>query len=230
MNIIKKLKNCILFFDMSDEEINQVFETVDARIVKFSRSQLIAKDNTFIDEICILLDGNILEYITKPNGTREVLQNLTDGEIYALEQGFLPPNLLGYNIVSALDSTVLCIKIKSILDNSDTQKCAMKKLIHNIMFALSKKIASLQDSNGFITIKSMRLKIAKLIYEKHLETGETELSLGMNRNEMAKFLNVSRPSMSREMIRMREQGMFDFWKDRIIIKDLKALEEIVKNG
>ncbi|MFA6867366.1 MAG: Crp/Fnr family transcriptional regulator [Clostridia bacterium] len=230
MNILKKIRNCIIFYDFTDKEINKVFDTIDARIIKYSRGQLVAKEDYTVEEVCILLDGNLLAYITKPNGSREVLHNLTDGEIYALEQGYLPPYQLGYNVVSALDSTVLCLKIDSFLSCCNDENEVIKKLVKNIMFALSKKIEELKNNNGFITIKGMRLKIAKLIYEKYLETEKLDISLGMNRNEMAKFLNVSRPSMSREMIRMRDQGMFEFWKDRINIKDLEAIKSIVQKG
>ena len=76
-------------------------------------------------------------------------------------------------------------------------------------------------------IKSMRLKIAKLIYDKFLIQNSLNVDLGMNRNEMAEYLNVSRPSMSREMIRMREEGIIEFWKGKITIKDLDRLEKIV---
>jgi Mn-dependent DtxR family transcriptional regulator len=50
----------------------------------------------------------------------------------------------------------------------------------------------------------------------------------MDRNEMAAFLNVSRPSMSREMMRMRDEGIMEFWKDKITIKNIQKLTAIVK--
>jgi Mn-dependent DtxR family transcriptional regulator len=46
----------------------------------------------------------------------------------------------------------------------------------------------------------------------------------MNRNEMADFLNVARPSLSREMSRMRDEGMIDFHRSSVRIKDLEALK------
>ena len=85
----------------------------------------------------------------------------------------------------------------------------------------------LKCNNDFITIKGMRKKIAKFIYEKYVEQGAREVRLGVDRNGMAKYLNVSRPSMSREMINMREQGLFEFRKDLITIKDPEGLRKIV---
>jgi CRP-like cAMP-binding protein len=45
---------------------------------------------------------------------------------------------------------------------------------------------------------------------------------------MAEYLNVSRPSMSRELMRMRDEDILDFYKDKITIKDIKKIEDILK--
>ena len=41
--------------------------------------------------------------------------------------------------------------------------------------------------------------------------------MDMNRNELADFLNVSRPSMSRELGRMRDEGLIDFYRGSVRI-------------
>ena len=48
--------------------------------------------------------------------------------------------------------------------------------------------------------------------------------LAMNRNEMADFLNVARPSLSREMCRMRDEGIIDFHRSSVRIMDMEALK------
>jgi CRP-like cAMP-binding protein len=228
MNIFKQLKKCVLFENFEDNEINKIFDSIEARIVKYGRGQLVAKENTEINELCILLEGNLVEFTKKSNGDREVLRSIIDGEVFGLAQGYNKPNFLGYCIVSALDCTVLYITIESIFKNNDN--LYNQKLIANLIKAMSGKILELENNNSYITIKGMRLKIAKLIYDNYLTQNCLDISLGMNRNEMAKYLNVSRPSMSREMARMCELGMFDYRKDKILIKDIKALEDIVVKG
>lgn len=228
MNIFKQLKKCELFRDFADNEINKLFDSIEAHIVKYSKGQLVAKENTEINELCILLEGNLIEYVNKPNGEREVTRSIIDGEVFGLAHGYHKPNFLGYNIVSALDCSVLYITISSILKQCDNP--FHQKLVVNLITAMSGKILELENNNSYITIKSMRLKIAKLIYDNYLAQNKTEISLGMNRNEMAKYLNVSRPSMSREMARMHDLGMFDFWKDKIKLKDIDAVKAIIDAG
>ena len=52
--------------------------------------------------------------------------------------------------------------------------------------------------------------------------------LPLKRNEMAEFLNVARPSLSREMCRMRDEGLIDFHQSTIKIEDLEALKNLIE--
>jgi DNA-binding transcriptional regulator LsrR (DeoR family) len=47
----------------------------------------------------------------------------------------------------------------------------------------------------------------------------------MNRQQLADFLNVSRPSMSRELSRMRDEGIIDFHLSAVRILDIERLKE-----
>jgi Mn-dependent DtxR family transcriptional regulator len=42
---------------------------------------------------------------------------------------------------------------------------------------------------------------------------------------MAELLNIPRPSLSRELIKMKQDGLIDFYKNRFKILDLKKLEK-----
>lgn len=231
MRIIKQIKKCSLFDGFTDAEINEAFDYLQARIVKYSRGQLVAKENDLPEEICILLEGNLVEFTTKNSGKREVIRSLIDGEYFGLSHCYNPGRSLGYYVVAALDSTVLYVAADSIFGSDIGDGEFKSKLIKNLLRALSEKIEALEDNNDYITTKGMRNKIAKLIYDKYCEQNSLTVSLGMNRNEMAKYLNVSRPSMSREMGRMRDNDdMFTFRKEIIVIKDLEALKKLAESA
>lgn len=42
---------------------------------------------------------------------------------------------------------------------------------------------------------------------------------------MAKLLNVTRPSLSRELTNMKDEGLIDYYKNKFTILDLGALED-----
>ena len=231
MKIIKQIKKCELFDGFTEGEINKLFDCVSARIVKYSRGQLIAKENDELTEVGVLLDGNLVAYDNKNSGKLELIRSLVDGEFFGLSRVFAVNKTLGYNVAAALDSTVLYVSADSFLRHTGMEEGIYHKLISNVLKALSEKISDLENNNGYITIKGMRKKIAKLIYDKYLVQQSLTVDLGMNRNEMAKYLNVSRPSMSREMMRMRDNdNLFTFRKEIIEIKDLEGIKKIAEEA
>lgn len=230
MKFFKQLKNCDLFEGFSDADINKLFDVIDAKIVKYSRGQLIVKAGEPVTDLFIILDGNLVAYNNK-NNKPELVRSMSDGESYGAEVVFGPTPVYPFNVAAALDSTVLYIKPRSLLDATKVDLAIYEKVVNNLLRSLNEKIYDLENNRGYITIKGMRKKIAKLVYDKYTEQGVLTVDLGMNRNEMAKFLNVSRPSMSREMMRMRDNdGIFEFRKNIVEIKDLAALKRIATEG
>ena len=230
MKFFKQIRNSDLFSGLTDADVNKLFDAVDARIVKYSRGQLIAKEGEETADICLVLDGNVIAYTVK-NNKPEVTRSMSDSESFGWECVFGPNPYYAYSVAAALDSTVLYVNADSLHKVASVDVDLYQKTVKNILRVLTEKLYDVENNRGYITIKGMRKKIAKLIYDKYLEQGVTTVNLGMNRNEMAKFLNVSRPSMSREMMRMRDNDkMIEFRKGIIEIKDLEGLKKLATDG
>lgn len=228
MNFLRLIRKNCLFNGFDDNEINNLFDCMQGKIVMKSKGMLIAKEDTEVNQLCIILEGDLLLFITKLNGSKEPISMLSSGEMFGLHQYYLPSKKLGFNAVAASDVTLLYLNTSTIVTMCNKACPYHQTLIHRVLKNLSMQIEELESNNNYITIKGMRQKIAKLIYDKYLEVGEKVVFLGMDRNQMATYLNVSRPSMSREMMRMRDEGIFDFRKDKITINSVQSLEKIIK--
>lgn len=51
----------------------------------------------------------------------------------------------------------------------------------------------------------------------------------MNRNQLAEFLNVPRPSLSRELRLMKEDGLIDYHRETVRILDLEGLRRVAED-
>lgn len=230
MKFFKQIKKNALFEGLTDKEVEAVFDCFSARIVKKYKGAIVARPKEIPQEVCIIIEGNVVEFAIKNNGEREVIASLVDGDMFGLEHSY-SETPLSYYVAAALDSTLLYIKTASLIESCSSDCLYHAKIIKNLVKALSNKVMALESNNGYMTIKGMRRKIAKLIYDKYLAQSSLDVHLGMDRNEMAKFLNVSRPSMSREMMKMRDnEGIFTFRKDLICITDLEKLKTIVEEA
>jgi CRP-like cAMP-binding protein len=92
------------------------------------------------------------------------------------------------------------------------------------MKVISDKSLMLNKKVEYLSIKSIRGKICTYLLEQSEITKGNNIILPLKRNELADFLNVSRPSMSREMCQMRDEGIIDFHLSTFRIKDIDALK------
>ena len=69
----------------------------------------------------------------------------------------------------------------------------------------------------------IREKIACFLVEQQDKEGRINSSF--SREEMADYLNVARPSLSRELGKMQQEGIISLKRRQIQIKDQKRLEE-----
>ena len=78
----------------------------------------------------------------------------------------------------------------------------MLKIISDKALALHRKVE-------YLFKKSMRGRSA-LTCLNNIKDGQSYIHNTIRRNELADFLNVSRPSLSREMSRLMEEGIIDY--------------------
>ena len=76
----------------------------------------------------------------------------------------------------------------------------------------------------------MRGKISKYLYDQSKINSSKSFTIPLNRNEMADYLNVSRPSMSRELGRMSKENIISFSKNNFKILAYELLKESIYNN
>ena len=226
MNIFRILKKNRLFYDFDDREINKMFDCLHGHIHKYSRGRVVAEEGQPVEEIGIILEGSAVKFLRKPDGSLVNCGELEVGGMFGEVEGYTREKAFTTSVVLAEDSTVLYISIPSIVKQCQNNCPHHQKLLENMLSCLAERIDLMNTDQKYLKIKSMRGKISKLFYDKFLQQGTTTIHLGFNRNEMAEYLNVSRPSMSREMINMKNDGIISYRKDEIIIHDPDKLKEL----
>ncbi len=230
MNIFKLLKKNKLFYNVEDKEINKIFDCLNGHINKYSRGRVVAEIGAPVTEIGIILTGAAVKFIQKPNGELENCGELYAGDMFGEVEGYTGDHTYNSSVVVAEESTILYISVDTIVKQCSNTCPCHQKLLENVLSCLAERIDNINNDAKYLKIKSMRGKISKLFYDRYLAQGTETIHLGFNRNEMAEYLNVSRPSMSREMIAMREDGIISFRKDEIVIHNVDELARLANSA
>lgn len=217
-------KDCMLFKDMNGEELSALLTCLDFKIRSFSRNDIINMAGDFFEGIGVVIDGQVA--VVKENivGERIIFDILGRGELFGEMAAFTGVRKWPATIIANTECTVMHVPADKLVGQCSQTCTAHTKLIMNMLGILSHKALTLNRQLEYLSIKSIRGRIASFLLEQYKKSGKTTFMLAMNRNELADFLNVARPSLSREMCRMRDEGMIDFHRSSVRIRDMEALK------
>ena len=100
-----------------------------------------------------------------------------------------------------------------------------------IAFLLLNKISSqafdLNNRVKLLSKRSIRSKICYYLLNIYKEKNSLTFTLEYNKEQWADILNIERPSLSRELIKLKKEGIIDYYSKTIKIIDIERLKEFV---
>lgn len=219
------LQKCKLFEGMTLDELSAMLDCLRPKIRKTGKNEIANMQGDDFDGIGVLMSGQAAVLKEDAKGNSSILGILKQGDIFGEMAAFVKNGKWPATIAAQTDCIFMYIPAKLITGMCENHCQSHEALNMNMLKILAGKAMLLSKKLEYLSIKSIRGKIAKFLLEQKGNNKETTFMLSMNRNEMADFLNVSRPSLSREMCRMRDEGLIDFHRSSVRIKDLERLKE-----
>lgn len=220
--------SCKLFENMTEEELNVLMNCLRPRVVKLRKNDIANVAGDRFEGIGVVLKGQAAVVKESMEGNRIILAVLKPGELFGEMAAFSGNGKWPATIVSQSESTIMYMPPAKILGQCESACISHRTLIMNLLRILSDKALTLSRKLEYLSIKSIRGRIARYLLEQYKKMGQTTFLLPMNRNELADFLNVSRPSLSRELCKMRDEGLLDFHRSSVQIKDMETLRSTVE--
>ncbi len=215
---------CMLFRNIEQDELSSMLVCLDFRVRSFYRNDIINMAGDTFDGVGVVIEGQVSVVKENVSGERIVFAILRQGELFGEMAAFTGNRKWPATIIAHTDCTVMYIPSEKLVGQCAHSCGGHRKLILNMLGILSQKAVTLSRQLEYLSIRNVRGRIACYLLEQHNRSGTPTFMLAMNRNELSDFLNVTRPSLSREMGRMRDEGMLDFHRSSVRIMDMEALK------
>lgn len=206
-----------------------MLQCLQPNIYTYPKNSYLAIGGTPFTGLGILLTGEVTVIKENIAGNRNVMTTLRVGNIFGEMIAFSGKNTWPASVFAQTDCSAIFLPPDKITGNCHNACTSHTQLIKNLLTILSEKALLLNRKVEYLTVASMRGKISTYLLEQYKLAGKQEFTLPLNRNDLADFLNVSRTALSREMGRMRNEGLFDFHRNAIIIYNLEMLKNIVNS-
>lgn len=205
-----------------------MLQCLNPALRKYQKNEYLSVQGDDFYGLGVLLAGQAMVVKDNAAGQRTIMTVLGEGDIFGETAAFSGEKKWPASVIAQKDCQAFFLSPEKITGNCQRQCPSHRQLITNMLRIVSDRALALNKKVEYLSIKSMRGKIGAFLFEQYQKQGSTTFMLPLKRSEMAEFLNVARPSLSREMCRMREEGIIDFHRASIKIKNLGALKSTIE--
>lgn len=203
--LYKSLRNSIIFKDVSEDNFSDIVKEVSFRIVDYKKSEILFFEGDDCNSIGIVLDGEVEINKGMTVGKRVNITKIKAGDMFAEAIVFSRYHKFPATIESVSESTVLFISKENIV-----KMCSKyPDFIEKFMEILSTKIGILNNKISLFSMKSIRNKILFYISKEGKQDKDGNLTIRIVKQDLANQIGVERPSLSRELIKMKDENLID---------------------
>lgn len=218
------LKRCKLFSNFTEAEINNLLLSKNTHIKSYPSGEMIFSQGEECRVMSIVLEGEVEIQKLETSGKVLTVSRLNSADVFGENLLFGDKNHYPMNVVSKKSSKILHLPKASVAELSQSHGAFMT----SFMQTLSNKAVALSSKLSEIGLRSLRQKICDYIYSEYNKTSSNKINLTLSKKEWAEHLGVQRPSLSRELMKLKEEGIIDYDKVSITILDEEALEDILE--
>lgn len=223
--IIKKLEMNELFNNVDKTNILKIINNLKYSIISYKKGEVIFQEEERCTSIGLIINGTINIERIYPNGKSIVMSKFKDGDVFGEALLFSKVNKYPATVIALSDCRVLYLTKNEIVKLFSMEN----RIMENFMMLLSEKIIILNNKIRSIALKSVRQKVVDYILCEYMNERNKEIILKYSKEEIASDIGIPRPSLSRELIRLRDEGLINFSRNKITILNIEELEDILFN-
>ena len=184
----------------------------------FSRHEVIFRAGSRVQEIGVVVKGSVHIENLDLWGTKSILSSVGAGQAFAETYAFCGDALM-VDAVAAEDCEVLFLHTGALSDSRVPAE-VRSVLLRNLLAVSMRKNLSLSQRIFCTTPKTVRGRLLTYFSAQAAKAGGPEFDVPFNRQQMADYLNLDRSALSKELCRMRDEGLLEFEKNHFILKQL----------
>lgn len=211
-----------LFYSISQEELTKMLTCSKARERSYEAGAYIFEQGSKPKNLFLLLEGQVHIVKDFTSGKRDVLYLVAEGNIFGELFLFSSMEQYWYDAIAVTPVKTLELPWDFFYHFCSNACHHHQQLTRNMLEILSKNNFTLTKKLHIVSTSSLRERIAIWLIDSGNE--KDVVHLAMNREQLADFLGVTRPSLSRELMRMQNDGLIAVSKKVIQILDREAIE------
>ena len=213
MNKILQEIHSPLFQGIGPEEMLPMFSCIGYHIGTFRKGDIVAFEEENIRHIGIVLEGSVDMVKEDLWGNRTMLLRTHKDELFGETFACGSDSLSLVTFVVSEDAKILFLPFDRVM-HSCTMACQFHhRLIENMVRIIADKNRDLMRKVEVVSKRTIREKLLAYLSIQAQIRGSRYFEIPLGRVELAEYLCVDRSALTRELAKMKEDGLIDYDKN-----------------
>lgn len=204
-----------IFEGMSAEEIKSTLDYLNVFKRSYEKHDLVLRSGSPTKFLGLIEKGSVIVERNDFWGNRTVITSFSENEYFAEAYALNPRAVVPVDIVANSNSSIIFLEIANVYNMADSS--ARNKLLSNLLKISVGKNMYLSNRTFLLSSKSVRDKILAYLNNVRLQKGTNEFDIPFDRQQLADFLNIERTALSKELSRMKSEGLIEYRKNHFIL-------------
>ena len=208
----EKLKDTMLFHGMSDEEVRDCLTTLRASEKPYEKGRIILHAGTRTGHLGLILSGSVTIESNDLWGNCSILSHAGRGQLFAETYALLPEEVMLVDVRANENCRILFLTLGTLFRGLPVSSWK-EKLTGNLLLISAHKNLTLSGRSFHTSPKSARGRILSYLNTVSLQKHASEFDIPFDRQQLADYLNLERTNMSKELTRMKRDGILECRKN-----------------
>ena len=202
-----------LFAGIKPEDLKAMLGCIGYHIGTFQKGDIVAFENENIKHVGIVLSGCVDMVKEDIWGNKTMLVRMRKNELFGETFACGEDNLSVVTFLVSEDARILFIPFDRVM-HSCTMACRFHhQLIENMVHIIANKNRDLMRKVEVVSKRSIREKLLTYLSIQAQTQSSRYFEIPLGRVELAEYLCVDRSALTRELAKMKEDGLIDFDKN-----------------
>ena len=214
---IMNLFETFIFQNLTKEEIQDMNTLHFLRTASYEKNTLIFQTGDIVHEIGMVLNGSVNIESIDLWGNKSILSHVPEGHAFA-ETYALCHEPMMVDAITSEDSEIAFVNTDILLNEQHLGKTWYSKIMHNLLLIFAQKNLVLSNRIFCTSAKTIRDRLFTYFSNLSVKNGSKTFQVPFDRQQMADYLNLDRSALSKELGKMRKEGLIDFHKNSFTLK------------
>lgn len=207
-----------LFRGIGEDALAQMQQYGGTRKKQFGKGEVIFHIGETVHELGIVLSGSVNIENIDLWGNKSILSHIPAGQVFAETYAYCGEPMM-VDAVAAEETQVLFLNIARLLQTPHPE-CGWQQTLNNNLLRISlHKNLALSERIFCTSPKTIRGRLLLYLSNQAAKAGSRTFTIPFNRQALADYLSLDRSALSKELGKMREEGLIEVEKNTFTLLD-----------